>query len=359
MIDPDRCVRITGTAARIPFTAPRTFTRNDRSQSSVARLWMRPLGASTPALLMSTSSRPNRSTARPTTASTSAPSPTAAGSAPTAPRSSGRPCTVASSAASLTSLRTTSVSGSPANRRESSAPRVAPAPVIATTRRCAGSLMTSRSRRFARGRSGPAPLRAGIPASRPLRSYEEVPAVDVEHGAGDERRGVGGEELVRTDQIRGCPPPPERGVGEHTRPELGMVLPRLHQRRVEPTGGDHVHRDAVGGEIERERLRQADHRRLRRAVRRQPLTRSLTEDGPREDQASAVAHDTGGGACTEERAGEGHVDDLPPHRRPRLTRTRDDRLDPRVADPHVDATQSGHGRVGHRLVEVLVGHVAG
>src|SRR4051794_5071837 len=31
-------------------------------------------------------------------------------------------------------------------------------------------LMLPRSRRFAPGRSGPAPLRAGIPGSRPLRS---------------------------------------------------------------------------------------------------------------------------------------------------------------------------------------------
>ena len=63
MIDPDCCARMTGTAARMPLTAPRTLTRNARSQSSVARLWMRPFGASTPALLISTSSRPKRSTA--------------------------------------------------------------------------------------------------------------------------------------------------------------------------------------------------------------------------------------------------------------------------------------------------------
>ena len=40
----------------MPLTAPSTLTRSERSQSSVVRLWMRPLGASTPALLMSTSS---------------------------------------------------------------------------------------------------------------------------------------------------------------------------------------------------------------------------------------------------------------------------------------------------------------
>ena len=43
---------MTGTAARMPLTAPRTLTRNARSQSSVARLWMRPFGESTPALLI-------------------------------------------------------------------------------------------------------------------------------------------------------------------------------------------------------------------------------------------------------------------------------------------------------------------
>ena len=64
MIDPDCCARMTGTAARMPLTAPSTLTRNARSQSSVVRLWMRPFGESTPALLISTSSRPKRSTAR-------------------------------------------------------------------------------------------------------------------------------------------------------------------------------------------------------------------------------------------------------------------------------------------------------
>ena len=55
MIDPDCCFRITPTAARMPLTAPSTLTRKARSQSSVVRLWMRPFGESTPALLISTS----------------------------------------------------------------------------------------------------------------------------------------------------------------------------------------------------------------------------------------------------------------------------------------------------------------
>ena len=69
-MDPERWGRITPTAARIPLTAPSTLTRNARSQSSVARLWMRPFGERTPALLTRTSRRPKRSTARATTAST-------------------------------------------------------------------------------------------------------------------------------------------------------------------------------------------------------------------------------------------------------------------------------------------------
>ena len=54
-IEPDRCGRMTATAARMPLTAPRRLTRKARSQSSVARLWIRPFGESTPALLISTS----------------------------------------------------------------------------------------------------------------------------------------------------------------------------------------------------------------------------------------------------------------------------------------------------------------
>ena len=76
---------------------------------------MRPFGASTPALLINTSSRPKHSTARATTASTSVISPTSAAIVSTPPRAAGNPFTVAASDAALTSLSTTSVSGSPAN----------------------------------------------------------------------------------------------------------------------------------------------------------------------------------------------------------------------------------------------------
>ena len=43
-IEPEPCGRMTPTAARMPFTAPRTLTRNERSQSSADRLWIRPFG---------------------------------------------------------------------------------------------------------------------------------------------------------------------------------------------------------------------------------------------------------------------------------------------------------------------------
>ena len=84
-IEPDRWGRITATAARMPLTAPRRLIRNARSQSSVARLWIRPFGESTPALLISTSRRPNRSTAKATTDSTSANSLTSASAVSTDP----------------------------------------------------------------------------------------------------------------------------------------------------------------------------------------------------------------------------------------------------------------------------------
>ena len=86
---------MTATAARMPLTAPRTLIRNARSQSSVARLWIRPFGASTPALLINTSRRPKRSTARPTTASTASTSLTSASTVSTDASVAANPATVA------------------------------------------------------------------------------------------------------------------------------------------------------------------------------------------------------------------------------------------------------------------------
>src|SRR6185312_4941212 len=79
------------------------------------------------------------------------------------------------------------------------------------------------------GPRGPARCSAGYPPPD-ARSYQEVPAVHVEHGAGDEGRRVGCQELVHADQVRRLAPAPERGVREHAGAELGVVLPRLDQR---------------------------------------------------------------------------------------------------------------------------------
>ena len=134
-IEPEFCGRMTPTAARMPLTAPRTLTRNARSHSSVARLWIRPLDESTPALLISTSRRPKRFIAKATTDSTWSKSLTSASAVSTPPAASGRPATVASSEGALRSLSTRSVWGSPARRCETAAPRAPPAPLITITRR--------------------------------------------------------------------------------------------------------------------------------------------------------------------------------------------------------------------------------
>ena len=133
---------------------------------------------------------------------------TSARAVSTAPVASPRPATVASSEGSLTSLSTRSVAGSPASRRDIAAPSAPPAPVIATTRRGCGW----------------------------LRSYEQVPAVDVEHGAGDERRGVGGQELVGAGQVGGGAPAPLGGVpGDRRRRARGCSsTPRPAASRTTP-----------------------------------------------------------------------------------------------------------------------------
>ena len=100
----------------------------------------------------------------------------------------------------------------------------------------------------------------------PPASYEQVAAVDVEHGAGDERRGVGGQELVAAGQVGRRPPAALRGVPGDGGRQLGVARPRLGQRRLEPPRGDDVDRDAGGGQVEGETLGQADQAGLRRAV---------------------------------------------------------------------------------------------
>ena len=88
---------------------------------------MRPLGASTPALLISTSRRPKRSTAWVTTFSTAAKSLMSAGTVATAPALAARLSRACASASSLRSLSTRSVSGSAASWRDRAVPSVPPA----------------------------------------------------------------------------------------------------------------------------------------------------------------------------------------------------------------------------------------
>ena len=134
MIDPEPCGRITPTAARMPLTAPSTLMRKERSQSSLDKLWMRPFGASTPALLTRTSSRPKRSTASATTASTCAGSLTSASRVAAGAPVFSTAATVAANDCSATSLNTNDVPGSLPSRPATAAPRAPPAPVMATTR---------------------------------------------------------------------------------------------------------------------------------------------------------------------------------------------------------------------------------
>ncbi len=134
MIEPDFWARITGTAALMALTAPITLMLSERCQSASVRLWMRPLGASTPALLMSTSRRPKRSTARATTASTCSRLDTSAVTVAGSVLAAGKASSVAASDASLMSLSTTSVSGRATKWADSAEPRVPPAPRMTTTR---------------------------------------------------------------------------------------------------------------------------------------------------------------------------------------------------------------------------------
>ena len=120
----------------MPLTAPRTLIRKARSQSSVRRLWMRPFGESTPALLIRTSRRPKRSTARATTASTWSKSLTSASIVSTAPSDAARPAD-GRLERGRADVAQHEVGGGLAGEllRHGAAPSAPPAPVIATTRR--------------------------------------------------------------------------------------------------------------------------------------------------------------------------------------------------------------------------------
>src|SRR4051812_20848870 len=316
---------------------------------------MRPLGASTPALLTSTSRRPNRSRVCATTASPWSRPLTAASTVSTGASRAGSCATVAASAPSLTSLTTTSVSGSPARRALIALPSVPPAPVIAMTLR--PSLILPAPGPSDRGARPPLARRRTFPFSG-ARSYEQISAVDGEDGARDEGGGVGCEELVRPDEIAGLTPALLRGVTDDLVGQLRVVHPPVGEGRVEPAGRHDVHRDAGRCEIEREPFRETDEPGLRRAVRGETLAGPLAEHGAGEDQTTAVGHDTRRGARAEECTREVHVDDVAPHRRVDAQRAADDRGDAGVADPHVDAAPLGDGAVGDGFVEVGVADVA-
>src|SRR5215469_14078299 len=215
MIDPDLWARITGTAARIPLTGPSTLTPNARSQSSVARLWILPFGDRTPALLMSTSSLPKRSTARLTTASTCAKSLTSARRVATCPAPPGKPETAACRAVSLRSLRTRSVPGSAVSWREIAEPSVPPAPRIAITRRgstmgllsyCSDQSVWSDRRdggeRAARDARQPQRRRrqqeaAAAAVSQPLRQVVQVPQLTERDAELEQAQVMDGDQGVR------------------------------------------------------------------------------------------------------------------------------------------------------------------
>ena len=123
MIDPDRCGRMTATAARMPLTAPITLMRKARSQSSVVRLWMRPFGrqharvahehveAAEPLDGQGDHALDVREVAH------------VGDTVATGGGASARPATVAASEDSDRSLSTRAVSGSPARRRDDRRPQ--------------------------------------------------------------------------------------------------------------------------------------------------------------------------------------------------------------------------------------------
>ena len=77
------------------------------------------------------------------------------------------------------------------------------------------------------------------------------------------------------------------------------------------------------------------------AVGGEPLPRTLPQHRAGEDQPPALAHHPGRGTGAEERTGEVHLENLPPHRRIGLERSAHDGRDPGVADPDVDAAPLG------------------
>ena len=196
----------TGTAARIPLTAPRTLTRNARSQSSVARLWMRPLGARTPALLISTSSRPKQldgevdhrlDLSEVAHVGQHRLDPRPALGKPANRRLQRRRADVAQHQIGAR------LAGQPARQRRSEG----------SPRACDGNDSSGRRHR-------------SLPSAERLspRSYEQVPTVDVEHRPGHERRSIGGQELVGAGQVGGAAPASAARCARGPRPKASGLF---------------------------------------------------------------------------------------------------------------------------------------
>ena len=315
---------MTATAARMPLTAPRTLMRNARSQSSVVRLWMRPFGdehagvadqhvEAAEALDRQRDDGLDLRRCRSTSASTVS----------TAPPPSGRPSTVASSDAALTSLSTRSVSGSPAKLRATArAPSAPPAPVI-----------------------DDAPSVVGHTSRYPPSTLSTVPVTNAD--ASDARNWYAPARSVA------CAPAPLRGVPERRRPpSFGLFFHPSASGESNQPGRDDVHRDARRREVEREPLGQADEPGLRRAVRGEALARGRSPSTEPVKISRPPSPITRAAARAPRNAPVRFTSSTcAPDRRVGLERAGDDRRDPGVADPHVDAAPLGDGGVGDRLVE--------
>ena len=228
----------------MPLTAPSTFTRSARSQSSVVRLWMRPFGREH-ARVADQHVEPAEALLRERDDRFDV----------------GDLADVGQQRLDRASALGQAVDGGFERRRRSrrsarrrcrarprscsasAAPSVPPAPVITTTR------LAAHASRY------------------PPSTLSTVPVTNAD--ASDARNEIRAREVGRRA------PTSLRGVPEHARFELGTVLPSFGQRRVEPSRRDDVHGDARRREIERETLRHADEPGLRRAVRGEPFARPL------------------------------------------------------------------------------------
>src|SRR5213592_1115337 len=149
--------------------------------------------------------------------------------------------------------------------------------------------------------------------SRPTRRASHVEAaVHVQHLPGDVACVRGGEERDRRGDLLGRG---DAARGNHVRVKgpLLVVEPRRHVR-LDQAGGDRVHGDAARRHLARQRLREPDHARLRRRIRRLPRVAHLRHHrGEIHDPPVPGAdHGTDRGLGTVEDAGQvGAQDPLP------------------------------------------------